>query len=1470
MKRKLLFAALCAFAWVNSYAVDWTDKTSLITNPSFETDAAVSDATGNALNSATVTGWTILPTTAVSNAQAATVNSSSKLSVLNGSDGATTGSKYFYVRQNWNATGNFGIEQTIPAENLPAGLYLFTCKIKTSSSSPNNTKWYLSIKEGEKDAIVNEKAGSAAEWLSNGVVLYKESSETALKISAYFVAGADGGGYHYAMLLDDFELKYVSPTDMGSITASSTLDLSGVIYNAGIYNASKTVMPRGWIAYASTRGNSYFTEGTGDTQLEGWSGSNMNIDYYQQLSNLPVGKYTVTARAHDTNDRGAVVYGWSNNVGTTGGDMGADYADVTTDALAVTNGTMNIGIKHNGGASWVTGDNFRVTYLGIQPLYDEAKTAATTARDDAQYANVVGVEKTNLQTAIALTPSTYEDYISAIEQLNTATANFTAAKANYDALVAEIANAKTLGVATATADGCAATSESTATSVLSNINNLNTLEYTAVTTKYDTDGSALFIPEWTVTSFDGLSAQHWSGESRTYYDKWSASSFNCSISRVVTLPQGHYVFYAAGRGQANSASAVTLKVAISGGSTLTQSYTMKGDTGKGIDTSGAANFGEGTFANSNNGRGWEWRYIAFDLAAETEVTLSIEGAGNNSWVSACDTKLLTYENIVVSQNLYNNNKDLAIAARDNALYTNVQGVERAALVAAINASVTESYEGYNAAAVALENATNAFIAAKTNWDALVREIGKATALGASTTAAEAVRDDAATTSAGALAATQALKVAEYTLVSGTYGHGVALGTWTTTGSTGSLSSQHWSGETREYLEQSSANWAAGSWTIKYDQNVTLPAGNYVFKVAGRQADSDGVTLSLTVKNGDTVLGSVSDFPRGDRGLGITTSGATSFDPNDTFCNTRNNNGDNLQTNGGNGWEWRYVKFTLADEATVNVAVDAVATTEHMWVSFCDATVQTDNEANIKLIAYNIALADAQSTLDDQTYKYVGGTDRSNLSDAIDADATLDKTDASAIEAATTDLNTAKETFTAGVASWNAYVLAKNTDYADDQPYASAEKYAAIATAKSGTVNTASEAATKAAAITSAYRLYVESNALAEGVSGAENKTTLISDPNMEVTYDGTAHTFGAWQVFGQTDGKIQLLSDESFTDGSGKNDYKYADIYKSDNNAGIKQTISNLAPGKYMLTVTARAQTTASATFGVFAGSYRTEINRIGASRGVFDRGWNDASVEFYVTETSDVEIGVQSGNGKDLWWSATRFRLVKLADIQNVTIDEAATVAPTATTEPVNVTLTRSLSPDYWNTFCSPVAITAEEITATFGEGAQVREMNTSASVENNVIPFKDATSIAAGVPYLVKPTKTVTNPTFNGKTVVAEGQTVTNGDYKYIGILAKTTLAAPAEDTTDLDLYLSTAGTMKKPGTNGANLKGMRAYFNVPAAAANSGVKLFIDGETDAIDMIDGEPVAGAEIFNLAGQRVNKAQRGIYIINGKKVLVK
>ena len=207
-------------------------------------------------------------------------------------------------------------------------------------------------------------------------------------------------------------------------------------------------------------------------------------------------------------------------------------------------------------------------------------------------------------------------------------------------------------------------------------------------------------------------------------------------------------------------------------------------------------------------------------------------------------------------------------------------------------------------------------------------------------------EDCSETINGLTTAKQTANVGDYTYVKDNFKYAVSLGTWTKVNAI-DRSSQHWDGTAASTYSEQNEGWGSSSWSCSYSQNLQLPAGNYVFKVAGRKSSNDA-TLTLTVKNGETVLGTVNDFPNGDTGKGIETSGAANFGDG-TFANTN-----------GRGWQWRYVKFTLAEPATVNVAVTASATAIHNWVGFCNPTVQTDNADNVALMEALVALNDAKA------------------------------------------------------------------------------------------------------------------------------------------------------------------------------------------------------------------------------------------------------------------------------------------------------------------------------------------------------------------------------------------------------------------------------------------------------------------------------------------------------------------------------
>ena len=65
-------------------------------------------------------------------------------------------------------------------------------------------------------------------------------------------------------------------------------------------------------------------------------------------------------------------------------------------------------------------------------------------------------------------------------------------------------------------------------------------------------------------------------------------------------------------------------------------------------------------------------------------------------------------------------------------------------------------------------------------------------------------------------------------------------------------------------------------------------------------------------------------------------------------------------------------------------------------------------------------------------------------------------------------------------------------------------------------------------------------------------------------------------------------------------------------------------------------------------------------------------------------------------------------------------------------------------------------------------------------------------------------------------------------------------------------------------------RAYLKVPAAAARQFIPLFDDSETTGITQVNGEDVKANDYYNLKGQRVSQPTKGLYIVGGRKVMVK
>lgn len=207
-----------------------------------------------------------------------------------------------------------------------------------------------------------------------------------------------------------------------------------------------------------------------------------------------------------------------------------------------------------------------------------------------------------------------------------------------------------------------------------------------------------------------------------------------------------------------------------------------------------------------------------------------------------------------------------------------------------------------------------------------------------------------------------------------------------------------------------------------------------------------------------------------------------------------------------------------------------------------------------------------------------------------------------------------------------------------------------------------------------------------------------------------------------------------------------------------------------------------------------------------------------------------------------------------------------------VAVSLKRTFYKDgEWNTLCLPFAV-ADAKTAF--DGAELREVDTKNSHDNTIV-FKEATTIEAGKPYLIKWAKTPNEVcdfvnTFEGVTLVATATPVkVNDAITFTGFYNKATA-----DKLGASVAAICAGNKLFKVTSG-EMKGFRAAFVLNPATPAAGIKVVIDGTTTGIEdlVVDGVKANG-RVYNLNGQYVgnslNGLQPGIYIQNGKKVVVK
>lgn len=246
-------------------------------------------------------------------------------------------------------------------------------------------------------------------------------------------------------------------------------------------------------------------------------------------------------------------------------------------------------------------------------------------------------------------------------------------------------------------------------------------------------------------------------------------------------------------------------------------------------------------------------------------------------------------------------------------------------------------------------------------------------------------------------------------------------------------------------------------------------------------------------------------------------------------------------------------------------------------------------------------------------------------------------------------------------------------------------------------------------------------------------------------------------------------------------------------------------------------------------------------------------SVDMRGTVTKDVDVAQFFKNPNTIVYADAAY------DHANVVVNGTATNLLLTDAKAFNapydftaesVKLTRSLQNGI-NSFVLPFEVSANELGA-----------NKIATYKNcvlgNVANFETAESVDANTPFLTIGANEASELTFTNKGIVATPETLGTD---FVGVYAP----QGAEGKYGID----DNGKIHRGGA-GATIAAFHAYLNVTTGSAPAAVAF--DGSTvTAINGIAADKVADTAVYDLSGRRVNgKLNKGLYIMNGKKVVVK
>ncbi|MCM1070854.1 MAG: carboxypeptidase regulatory-like domain-containing protein [[Clostridium] fimetarium] len=276
--------------------------------------------------------------------------------------------------------------------------------------------------------------------------------------------------------------------------------------------------------------------------------------------------------------------------------------------------------------------------------------------------------------------------------------------------------------------------------------------------------------------------------------------------------------------------------------------------------------------------------------------------------------------------------------------------------------------------------------------------------------------------------------------------------------------------------------------------------------------------------------------------------------------------------------------------------------------------------------------------------------------------------------------------------------------------------------------------------------------------------------------------------------------------------------------------------------------------------------------------GTTDATGAYTVNviQSSRVYDVLVTKDGKEDYADAVEFPESKTNDFTLYTVANLndATEGVTAI-ESALVKIDLGLKPGF-NAIALPVALTTDEVTALFGEDAKVYEfVSVDGEIDALAHFYAKTDGMDAGVPYLLEIAEEPAPIKVKGRAVVTDTPSVAHYAVDFTATYAPVAVTEGmfflTADNYEATTAAATHGVSFMADETAETLPAFRAYVKQREGRELQSLRFDILTEYTGIENVAAEYGEDAEIYNLQGIRVkNPSAAGVYIVNGRKVLVK